>query len=76
MALNFPGVEVRSVSPRYHRDEPYVVFEVPGASQGIGWEVGSGFVEVAPIDLHAWKAYEGVKLMPIGAWESEGGAIL
>ena len=54
----FPGVSVYLVTERYHRPEPYVHFHVPGDTQGIGWEVGSGFVECAPIDRAAWDAYE------------------
>lgn len=58
VAEKFPGAIVHDVVKRYHRDEPYAFFEIPGAPDHIGWELNSQFVDVAPRSRDAWDRFE------------------
>ena len=74
LTMHFPGCPVRQIHERF-RSQPCITFDLPGVEldQGIGWELGSQYVAVAPIDRAHWDECEEKRLVPVKDWESEGG---
>lgn len=69
----FPGVTFLHVY-KGSRLVPHCSFRLPLGAE-VGWDLGSEFVYVAPVDRWQWNDYEDRRLQDrqIGAWESEGG---